>query len=109
MEKAKNNRDSVKKLDAVKTATKNSVVKAATKTAPKAMEKAKNNRGSLKKLDAVKTATKNNVVKAATKTAPKVEKTLPQTGEKQNNLALFGLGLLSLFGLGSLVDRKRRN
>ena len=73
------------------------------------MEKAKNNRGSVKRLGAVKTATKNNVVKAATKTAPKVEKTLPQTGEKQNNLALFGLGLLSLFGLGSLVDRKRRN
>ena len=76
---------------------------------PKAMEKAKNNRGSVKKLGAVKTATKNNVVKAATKTAPKAENTLPQTGEKQNNLALFGLGLLSLFGLGSLVDRKRRN
>lgn len=76
---------------------------------PKAMEKAKNNRGSVKKLGAVKTATKNNVVKAATKTAPKVENTLPQTGEKQNNLALFGLGLLSLLGLGSLVDRKRRN
>lgn len=76
---------------------------------PKAMEKAKNNRGSVKKLDAVKTATKNNVVKAATKTALKAENTLPQTGEKQNNLALFGLGLLSLFGLGSLVDRKRRN
>ena len=76
---------------------------------PKAMEKAKNNRGSVKKLGAVKTTTKNNVVKAATKTAPKAENTLPQTGEKQNNLALFGLGLLSLFGLGSLVDRKRRN
>ena len=76
---------------------------------PKAMEKAKNNRGSVEKLGAVKTATKNNVVKAATKTAPKAENTLPQTGEKQNNLALFGLGLLSLFGLGSLVDRKRRN
>lgn len=76
---------------------------------PKAMEKAKNNRGSVKKLGAVKTATKNNVVTAATKTAPKVENTLPQTGEKQNNLALFGLGLLSLLGLGSLVDRKRRN
>ncbi|MDB6252927.1 BspA family leucine-rich repeat surface protein [Lactobacillus amylovorus] len=76
---------------------------------PKAMEKAKNNRGSVKKLGAVKTATKNNVVKAATKTAPKAENTLPQTGEKQNNLALFGLGLLSLFGLGSFVDRKRRN
>lgn len=76
---------------------------------PKAMEKAKNNRGSVKKLGAVKTATKNNVVKAATKTAPKVENTLPQTGEKQNNLVLFGLGLLSLLGLGSLVDRKRRN
>lgn len=76
---------------------------------PKAMEKAKNNRGSVKKLGAVKTATKNNVVTAATKTAPKAENTLPQTGEKQNNLALFGLGLLSLFGLGSLVDRKRRN
>ena len=76
---------------------------------PKAMEKAKNNRDSVKKLGAVKTATKNNVVKAATKTAPKAENTLPQTGEKQNNLALFGLGLLSLFGLGSLVDRKRRN
>ena len=76
---------------------------------PKAMEKAKNNRGSVKKLGAVKTATKNNVVKAATKTAPKAENTLPQTGEKQNNLALFGLGLLSLLGLGSLVDRKRRN
>ena len=76
---------------------------------PKAMEKAKNNRGSVKKLGAVKTATKNNVVKAATKTTPKAENTLPQTGEKQNNLALFGLGLLSLFGLGSLVDRKRRN
>lgn len=76
---------------------------------PKAMEKAKNNRGSVKKLGAVKTATKNNIVKAATKTAPKAENTLPQTGEKQNNLALFGLGLLSLFGLGSLVDRKRRN
>lgn len=72
---------------------------------PKAMEKAKNNRGSVEKLGAVKTATKNNVVKAATKTAPKAENTLPQTGEKQNNLALFGLGLLSLFGLGSLVDR----
>ncbi|WP_271881428.1 BspA family leucine-rich repeat surface protein [Lactobacillus amylovorus] len=76
---------------------------------PKAMEKAKNNRGSVKKLGAVKTATKNNVVKAATKTAPKVENTLPQTGEKQNNLVLFGLGLLSLLGLGSFVDRKRRN
>lgn len=76
---------------------------------PKAMEKAKNNRDSVEKLGAVKTATKNNVVKAATKTAPKAENTLPQTGEKQNNLALFGLGLLSLFGLGSLVDRKRRN
>ena len=76
---------------------------------PKAMEKAKNNRDSVKKLGAVKTATKNNVVKAATKTALKAENTLPQTGEKQNNLALFGLGLLSLFGLGSLVDRKRRN
>ena len=76
---------------------------------PKAMEKAKNNRGSVKKLGAVKTATKNNVVKAATKTAPKAENTLPQTGEKQNNLALFGLGLLSLFGLGSFVDRKRRD
>lgn len=76
---------------------------------PKAMEKAKNNRGSVKKLGVVKTATKNNVVTAATKTAPKVENTLPQTGEKQNNLALFGLGLLSLLGLGSLVDRKRRN
>lgn len=76
---------------------------------PKAMEKAKNNRGSVKRLGAVKTATKNNVVKAATKTAPKAENTLPQTGEKQNNLVLFGLGLLSLLGLGSLVDRKRRN
>ena len=46
--------------------------------------------------------TANNKPKAS-------DEELPQTGEKQNNLALFGLGLLSLFGLGSLVDRKRRN
>ena len=57
--------------------------------APKAAKKAKNNRGGVKKLGAVKTSTKNNVVKAAT--TAKSEDTLPQTGEKQNNLALLGL------------------
>lgn len=56
--------------------------------APKAAKKAKNNRGGVKKLGAVKTSTKNNVVKAAT--TAKSEDTLPQTGEKQNNLALLG-------------------
>ena len=75
--------------------------------APKAAKKAKNNRGGVKKLGAVKTSTKNNVVKAAT--TAKSEDTLPQTGEKQNNLALLGLGLLSLLDIGSLIDRKRRN
>ena len=73
------------------------------------MEKAKNNRGSVKKLGAVKTATQNNVVKAATNTTPKPKNTLPQPGAIPYNSALFGLGLLSLFRLGSLVDRKRRN
>ena len=75
--------------------------------APKAAKKAKNNRGGVKKLGAVKTSTKNNVVKAAT--TAKSEDTLPQTGEKQNNLALLGLCLLSLLDIGSLIDRKRRN
>ncbi|WP_297817868.1 BspA family leucine-rich repeat surface protein [uncultured Lactobacillus sp.] len=34
--------------------------------------------------------------------------TLPQTGEKQNNLGILGLALMALASLG-LVDRKRRN
>ena len=75
--------------------------------APKAATKAQNTRGGVKKLGAVKTSTKNNVVKAAT--TAKSEDTLPQTGEKQNNLALLGLCLLSLLDIGSLIDRKRRN
>ncbi len=72
--------------------------------APKATKKVKNGRDNVEKLGAVKTSTKNNVVKAAitAKVATaKSENTLPQTGEKQNNLALLGLG--------SLIDRKRRN
>ena len=39
----------------------------------------------------------------------KTENTLPQTGSKQNDLALLGLGLLALTGLGTLLDRRRRD
>lgn len=36
------------------------------------------------------------------------ENTLPQTGEKQNNLGILGLALMALSSLG-FIDRKRRN
>ena len=86
--------------------------------APKAMKKIEKghqatSKASSPKLAAntssIKSANKNSVVKATNAKASKAEKTLPQTGEKQTNLAWIGLGILSLIGLDLISDRKRRN